>query len=342
MSDSRRVIDLVSSRGGASWITVLRAGETLLDHRVGCDERALFYTFSVSKPFVALSVHLLAERGLLGLDDPVATHWPAYARQGKEGITIRHVLSHRAGVPYSAGSALADAVRMGDVHRSVVAAEHARPRWPAGSVVGYHVLSFGFILGEVVRRVSGMPVERFIAENLLRGAGLTETTLGLPPDRVDRAVPLTASTARERPRVVFFNRMRNRSIPIPAAAVSTNARELAAFYSMLLSGGAPVLRPGTLSSALEVSSDGEVDRILGQRVRWAYGFQLGGPPGTVRPTGTRADPATFGHNGSSICAVWADPGRDLVMAYLTSIADERRRALAHLSDVSDAVIDAFG
>ncbi|WP_295125631.1 serine hydrolase [uncultured Leifsonia sp.] len=340
MPDFRRVTDLVDARGGAAWLTVMRGGEVLLDRRTGCGPDALFYTFSVSKPFVALAVHLLAERGMLRLDDPVAAHWPAYARGGKSDITIRHVLSHRAGVPYSTGSLLGDTVRLTDLRRSVAAAEAARPRWPAGEVVGYHVLSFGFILGELVRRVGGMPVERFIAENLLRPAGLTETTLGLPDGQASRGVPLRAVSAAEHARTLLFNRPRTRAVPVPAAALSTNGRELADFYRLLLAGGEGVLRPETIAAAREVSSDGEPDRIMGYPVRWAYGFQLGGPIGLARPTGSRADPRTFGHNGSSICNVWADPVRDLVVAYLTNTADERRRALRHLSDVSDAILEA--
>lgn len=342
MPDFRRVTDLVDARGGASWLTVLQGGEVLLDRRTGCGPDALFYTFSVSKPFVALAVHLLVERGMLHLDDPVAAHWPAYARGGKADITVRHVLSHRAGVPYSTGTLLGDTVRLTDPLRSVVAAEDARPRWPAGEVVGYHVLSFGFILGELVRRVSGIPVERFIAENLLRPAGLTETTLGLPEAEASRGVPLRALSAPERARTLLFNRPSTRAVPVPAAALSTNGRELAEFYRLLLGGGEGVLRPETIAAAREVSSDGEPDRIMGHPVRWSYGFQLGGPIGLARPTGSRADPRTFGHNGSSICNVWADPARDLVVAYLTNTADERRRALRHLSDVSDAVLVACG
>ena len=93
MPDFRRVLDLVGRRGGSSWLTVVRDGEVLLDHRVGCDADALFYTFSVSKPFVALAVHLLAERGALRLDDPVADHWPGYGGRGKDAITIYFTVS---------------------------------------------------------------------------------------------------------------------------------------------------------------------------------------------------------------------------------------------------------
>ncbi|WP_348789463.1 serine hydrolase domain-containing protein [Leifsonia sp. NPDC080035] len=341
MPDFRRVLELVDARGGASWLTILRGSEVLLDRRSGCGADALFYTFSVSKPFAALSVHLLAERGMLRLDDPVADHWPGYGARGKDGITIRQVLSHRAGVPFSTGTMLGDTVRMTDPARSVAAAEDARPRWAAGEVVGYHVLSYGFILGEVVRRVSGMPIQRFIAENLLEPAALDDTSLGLSPERAHRAVPLRARSAAEHARTILFNRTRTRELPIPAAAISTNGRDLAEFYRILLAGGEGILRPETIAAARSVSSDGdERDRVMGFPVRWAHGFQLGGPIGLARPTGSRADPLTFGHNGSSICNVWADPARDLVVAYLTNTADERARALRHLSDVSDEILAA--
>src|ERR1019366_8704476 len=152
------VAQLARSRGGSSWLVVLRDGQVVLDRRTGCERDALFYTFSVSKPFVALAIHLLAQRGQLRLDDPVAQYWPEYAVHGKDDITIRHVLTHRSGVPFSSGTLVGDALAVTDWGRSVELAAHARPRWPAGEAVGYEVLSFGFILGEIVRRVSGVPV----------------------------------------------------------------------------------------------------------------------------------------------------------------------------------------
>src|ERR1700761_7705792 len=149
----RRVADLARIRGAASWIVVIRDGEVVLDRRSGCGPDALFYTFSVSKPFVALAIHLLAQRRMLSLDDPVAKYWPEYEANGKGDITIRHVLTHRSGVPFSSGSLVGDALAMTDWDRSIELAERARPRWKAGEVVAYQVLSFGFVLGEIVRRV---------------------------------------------------------------------------------------------------------------------------------------------------------------------------------------------
>jgi CubicO group peptidase (beta-lactamase class C family) len=89
------------------------------------------------------------------LDDPVATYWPAYASRGKGDITIGHVLTHRAGVPFASGSEFGDALTMTRWDTAVRQAQGARPRWPYGQVVAYHAMTYGFILGEVIRRVTG-------------------------------------------------------------------------------------------------------------------------------------------------------------------------------------------
>jgi CubicO group peptidase (beta-lactamase class C family) len=94
-------VSLASSRGGAGRLLVLRRGEAVLDKAFGVERDDLFWLFSVSKPFVAMLVHLLVTRGALRLDDPVATHWPAYAVRDKTHITVRQVLAHRSGVPFN-------------------------------------------------------------------------------------------------------------------------------------------------------------------------------------------------------------------------------------------------
>jgi CubicO group peptidase (beta-lactamase class C family) len=121
-----RVIELVEARGAAAQLCVLHRGRVVLDHAVGCAPSDLFWTFSTSKPYTALLVHRLAERGKLDLDDPVAAHWPAFGQRGKDGITIRQVLQHRAGVPF-ARSLVADALAMSDWDRAVRDVERARP-----------------------------------------------------------------------------------------------------------------------------------------------------------------------------------------------------------------------
>jgi CubicO group peptidase (beta-lactamase class C family) len=338
------VATLASSRNAASWLVVLRDGEVLLDRRSGCEPDALFFTFSVSKPFVALAIHLLAQRGLLRLDDPVAEHWPEYAIHGKHGITIRHVLTHRSGVPYSSGSLIGDGLAMTDWNRSVGLAQNARPRWPAGEFVGYETLSFGFILGELVRRVSGKPVEEFLQSEFFVPLRLPNIRLGLTEDVIARGVPLISVGTIQRSTRMTFNRRAVRTAVIPAASVSASAYDLARFYKAMLKGGkrrdVRVLSKSTVREALKVSSDGERDRTLGTHPRWAHGFQLGGPSDAPRPMGRKSSRLAFGPNGSSICNAWADPDRGLVFVYLTNLASPRWASLRHMSDVSDALLDA--
>jgi len=339
-----RVASLARSRGGASWLVVLRDGKVVLDRSVGCERDAMFYTFSVSKPFVALAVHLLAQRGLLGLDDPVAQYWPEYAANGKGDVTIRHVLTHRSGVPFSSGTLVGDALAMTDWNRSIELAAGARPRWRAGEAVGYEVLSFGFILGEVVRRVSGIPVEDFLVSEFFVPLRLPGIRLGLGDDILARGVPIESRGLLQSSTRLTFNRRKVRQAVVPAAGISASAYDLARFYNAMLRGGkrrdVRVLAKSTVLEARRVSSDGERDRTLGTHPRWAHGFQLGGPSLAPRPMGRKGSRLAFGHNGSSTCNSWADPDRGLVFVYLTNLAAPRLSALRHMSDVSDALLDA--
>jgi CubicO group peptidase (beta-lactamase class C family) len=332
---------LVEARGAVAQLCVLREGEVLLDLATGCRPDELFWVFSASKPYVAMLVHLLAQRGELSLDDPVARHWPEFAQRGKESVTIRQVLRHRAGVPV-ARSVLADGWTMPDWAASVRHIAAAAPKWPAGQVPAYHIVSYGFILGEVVRRVTGVPVDTALRDELLDPLGLADTHLGLPRELWPRHVPVHGTGIAGLTGRAFFNRRRTREAVIPAAGVSTTARDLARFYQALLD-GTPVLRPETVREARKPSSDGEVDRFIRLPIRWAQGFQLGGPGSEGawrRPMGQHSSPLTFGHNGSNCCIGWADPDRGLAFAYLTNLLVPGHAGARHLSDVADAVLAA--
>lgn len=332
---------IAAARGHASSVLVLRGDDVVFEQLVGASPHDLFYAFSVSKPFTALAVHLLAQRGRLELDAPIARYWPEYAKNGKYGVTVRHALTHRNGAPYSTGWAVGDALRMADWQASVSAAASARPRHPPGQRVAYELLSFGFILGELVQRVDGRPIARFIDDEFIAPLGLGDTHLGLRTDAWDRHVPLVAGHPIEHIRRAAFNRRAVREAVIPAAGIHTTARDLARFYRLLLVGGEGILEPRTIAAARTVSSDGELDHVIGHTMRWGTGFQLGFP-GHVRPMGTRATPTMFGHNGSAVCNVWADPENQVVMVWLNSVILPRGPGLRHISRLSDAVLDALG
>lgn len=332
-----RVDAMVAARGGVARLTVMRHGRVVLDRGYGCDPDALFLLFSVSKPYLGLLIHLLVERGALRLDDPVAAHWPEY---GKDAITVRHVLTHRAGVPYSSGTVWGDAAAMSTWDRAVTQAERARPRWAAGTVPAYHVLSYGFVLGELVRRVTGEPVAEVLRRELLEPLALRDTYLGLPAATLDRAVRLVGrGGAGEAGFAMLFNRRRVREAVIPAATVSTTGRDLATLYQALLDRSGPVTEP-IVRAATEVSADNEMDRVIRAPMRWGHGFQLGAAAGADRPMGTKSAPETFGHNGSGACLAWADPTRSLVVVYLTNLITSGRRSMIQQCAISDAILHA--
>jgi CubicO group peptidase (beta-lactamase class C family) len=361
---------LVESRSGAAQLCVLRHGETVLDLSVGCEPDSLFLLWSAGKPFTTMAVHLLAERGLLDLDDEIHRHWPGYERNGKAAVTIRHVLRHRSGVPLSTGSVLRDALAMSDWDRSVRAAENARPKWPVDQVTAYHILSYGFILGELVRRVDGRPIERFLREEIFTPAGLRDTYLGLTPDLRTRRVALQTPprdvrrpSLADRWKLTHFERHASADQVIPAANVHSTARDIAKFYYLLpdepenphsptLDTDIPrIFAPKTIAEARrpalpdpEPTAAAEPDRVIGHAVRWSQGLQLGWgahPVTTSRPFGATAGRDVFGHNGSNYCNAWADPDHGLVFAYLTNLIDPRAEALRAQTELSDLIRKSF-
>jgi CubicO group peptidase (beta-lactamase class C family) len=342
-----RALELIRSRNATAQLCVMRDGQVVLDRSFGCRRDALFLIYSASKPFVALLVHLLAQRGQLSLDDPVAAHWPEYGQRWKGSITVRHVLQHRAGVPV-AGGLPRTLLHMTDWDRSVHDAERARPRWPAGQVPAYHFVTYGFILGELVHRVTGRPVRDFLSSELLAPLGLNDIHLGLPSELWSRHVPVRAEHPTERINELMFNRRKIRQAVIPAISISTTAYQLARFYEMLLRGGeldsVRVLDEKTIAEARRPSSDGEVDAFIKRPVRWAQGFQLGGPGGDPRDLsrvmGVNSSPQAFGHGGNASCAAWADPTRRLVFAYLMNLQPRIDDGTRYLGEIADAVLAA--
>ncbi len=349
-SGLERATTLITERASPAQLCVFARGQLLLDEAFGCTSDALFFLFSAGKPFVALAVHMLAERSELSLDDTVARYWPAFGQRGKDGITIRQVLKHRSGLPVARGMAR-DALAMTDWDASVRALEHARPAYPPGQVPAYHVLSYGFILGELVQRVTGTSIRDFLRAQLFDPLGLRDTYLGLPGELWDRHVPVRGSGVAEFVTQQVINRRATRQAVIPAASVSSTARDLARFYQALLQGGeldaVRALRPETIRQAATPSSDGETDRYLKLPVRWSEGFQLGGERkasarigGGHGSMGALASLTTFGHNGSYVCNGWADPERQIAVGYVTGRLVSRAAGAAHMAAVSDAILAA--
>ena len=293
-----------------------------------------FCVYSTSKGITALLVHKLIEKGLLGLDDPIAEHIPEYARHGKEGITIGHVLSHRAGVASMPPEALHLDV-LEDREALVEIICDAKPTSAPGRLLAYHAVSGGFILGEVVNRVTGKSIRDVLAEEFLDPLGFRWMNYGVDPADVDE-VGLSYVTGPPilPPLSTLVKRVLGSSIEqavdtsndprfltgvVPAANIVTSANELSRFFEIFRRGGeldgTRVMETDTLRKALEEQSRLEIDLSLLFPTRFSFGLMLGAD--IISLYGRDTDLA-FGHLGLINIMGWADPERGISGGLVTS------------------------
>lgn len=286
--------------------------------------------FSTTKATTALCAHILVERGELDVDLPVAHYWPEFAANGKQAITTRHLLSHSAGLAALHGALPIDALF--DWQRLVTTLEAETPWWEPGSASGYHAMTFGHLVGEVIRRISGrMPGVFFrdeVAEPLWADfhIGLAASEDVRTADMVP-ASPAEMATARIDPASMLAKVLGNpplqpevantrawRAAEIPAANGHGNARSVAHVLAALACGGTlggtRLLSPATIARAIEQQSYGR-DLVLGFRLRWGLGFMLASDELPVSP-----NPRTFGHGGWGGSLGFADLDARLSWAYV--------------------------
>ncbi|MDP2124406.1 MAG: serine hydrolase domain-containing protein, partial [Parvibaculum sp.] len=292
--------------------------------------------FSVGKAFTALVALRLVERGLIDLDAPAATHWPEFAAAGKERITLRHILAHQAGLP-AIREPLPDGA-MFDWPRMIRALENQQPWWAPGTAHGYHVNTFGYLVGELVRRASGRTLGQILREDVAGPLGV-DVHIGLPPTEHHRCAELLwPSVLPERPEgdlpddvlmkwttywnppgvsgAGWVNSAEWRAAEIPSTNGHGTARGIARIYAALANGGAidgvEILSPAMLAEATTEHSFGP-DRILDRESRFALGFQL---PQAERRLGP--NDAAFGHFGAGGSLGFCDPQARVAFAYVTN------------------------
>ena len=271
--------------------------------------------FSTSKAMTALCALILVDRGQLDLDAPVARYWPEFAVAGKERITTRHLLTHSAGL--AAIRQPLPTAALYDWHRMTAALAAEAPWWEPGSASGYHALTYGYLVGEVVRRITGTTLGAFFREEVAARLS-ADFHIGLAPSedaRVAEMVPATAEeTAAAGPAAVvdpeslfgrvlgnppmraeFANQPAWRRAEIPAANGHGNARSVARVMALLACGGAldgvRLLSEQTLANAIAEQRHAR-DLILALSMRWGLGFMLTSPEVPLGP-----NPRTFGHGG---------------------------------------------
>ena len=305
--------------------------------------------FSVGKAIATICLLMLVERGAIELDALVAAYWPEFAASGKGETTVRMLLAHRAGLPAIRRLLPDDAPYDWELMTTTLAAEE--PWWEPGSAHGYHVNTFGFLVGELVRRTAGVTIGTFfrreVAEPLAAdfhfGFGPKEdrrtaefrfssTSYATPegveerpaPEIDDRRQFLLARTYLNPPGlsgVGTVNTRAWRAAEIPSANGHATARAVARIYSALAAGGAidgvRLLSAQTIDEATAEASSGE-DFVLGRPSRFGLGFQLTQPERSLGP-----NHRSFGHFGAGGSLGFADPDARLSFGYAMNRAGPR-------------------
>ena len=262
------------------WIVDLWGGAASADRTRPWQRNSIAQPYSVSKPFAAMCALVLIDRGLLDLDSPVQRYWPEFTAPA----TVRHVLSHQAGVVALSAPATTDLFYDWGALCALLAAQ--RPEWPPGTAHGESALFYGHLVGEIVRRIDGRGIGRFLREEVCRPARL-DFIVGLTPEDQSRAVDLTFLDAIESHPVELYARATNnppgtrdpavvngapwRAAEVPAINGHGTARGIAGLYAALL--GGRLLSPAMLREAVSVQCAG-VDRVFGHENAWELGFAV--------------------------------------------------------------------
>ncbi|WP_254547134.1 serine hydrolase domain-containing protein [Halomarina pelagica] len=309
--------------------------------------------FSCTKPYAGVGLHQLIEDGNAGYDDPVVDHWPEFADAGtqKAEITIRQVLSHTAGVPYGEFDDQPD--KWGDWNAVVEAMEEIEPVFEPGDQPAYHTLNYGWLVGELVRRLSGQHVDEYVAEHVFDPLGMNRTSIGLADDEADDVATLAGFEEFDRCRspgeglgvpaseaAEAFNDEAVRRAVIPAANGIGTARDMARFYACIANGGeldgTRLLDEETVAEATRTHAETASDGTLSRPARYALGFWTGGLANDM--FGSFSRERMFGHAGLGSIFGWGDPELNVGFAYVTNgIREESWEHAARVSGMSDAV-----
>jgi CubicO group peptidase (beta-lactamase class C family) len=290
-------------------------------------EDTMALSYSTTKGLTATCLHILADRGLVSYTDKVAKYWPLFAQHGKQDITIYHLLTHQAGIPQ-----VPDDVTPADIFdwdRMVDVMEGLEPLWEPGTDTGYHALNFGWLVGEVIRRVDGRSIGQFLQDEVCTPLGLTGMHIGTPPEAEPKIAKLVSkmdltpeqrqmweqyagrsegsllsrslSTRTE----MNYNTPEAHQAQIPAANGIMTARDLARMYACLTNygeiDGVRLMSEKTVR-AMSTQQTLRPDRVIILPVGWALGYMTGQPGWPQGPRST-----AFGHPGYGGSIGFADP-----------------------------------
>lgn len=356
------LFDEPQERGMALCVQV--GGETVVDLWAGVADKegqqawhsdTILNLFSCTKTFAAVTALQLVGEGKLELDAPVARYWPEFGAAGKDKITLRHLLSHQAGLPALREMLPAEALY--DWHAMTTALAAEQPWWPLGEGHGYAPITYGWLVGEVLRRVEGRGPGESIVARTAKPLGL-DFHVGLADEEFDRVAIISRGkgnfgdasaqrllkTMMSEPAAMSTRAFTNppsimtstnkpewRRMQQPAANGHGNARSLAGFYSGLLDG--QLLESELLAELTREHAVGE-DKTLLTRTRFGLGCMLDQPEVANATYGM--GPRAFGHPGAGGSIGFADPDRDVAFGFVTNnlgpfvLMDPRAQKLARL------------
>lgn len=353
-------------------VAAYKDGERIVDAWAGTlgpsDSRpvqadTLFNCFSTTKGVAATALHILADRGLIEYEQPVARYWPEFAANGKGKITVAQAMSHQAGLHASPPR---DIVL--DWDRAIAFIANGTPAWEPGTATGYHAITFAWVVGGIVQGATGRHIKDVIAEDIAAPLGVpTEMYVGIPDGVEGRLAslqqpPPPAADAPPNPMAALppdhdffkamppnsgldFNDMEVRKACIPSANGHFNARSLARMYGALANGGAidgvrlMSKERIPLMTAIQVETP---DRVIFMSVPKSIGYFNGGPWVMGHPGATGPRRTAFGHPGAGGSIAFADPEVGLSVAVTLNKMQGTLQAEGPTEDICNLIRNELG
>ena len=325
-------------------------------------EDSIIVVASSTKGATAICANLLAQRGDLDLDAPVAQYWPEFAAAGKQDVPVRWLLSHRVGLPVLDAPLSMEDFLAWEPPVSALAAQ--TPKWVPGTAHGYHAITYGWLVGEVVRRITGKSLGTFFAEEVAGPLGL-DFWIGLPEREEHRILPmievdledpnlepkgerakemLAAATApksyltqEQTTSPLNMNSRAFHAAELPAANGITDARSIARMYASLVGDGVDGIRLFNNDTVKQASTEqsGDVDEVMGIHSRFGSGFYL------YMEGSNMIQDGVFGHGGAGGSIGFADPKAEIGFGYIMNkmqmVGDDDPRTVNLAQAVHDSI-----
>jgi CubicO group peptidase (beta-lactamase class C family) len=309
------------------------------------EQNTLTNVWSTTKAITSLCAHVLIDRGELDPDAPVARYWPEFAQAGKEDMPVRWLLCHKSGLTGLAVPAAVTDYYDWDKITGLLAGQE--PLFPPGTTTGYQAMTFGFLVGEVIRRITGQTVGQFTAAEIASPVG-ADFFVGLPASELGRCSDVQGVRPTEAEQSALAQAYANaapaalaallnpsltgdeanspewRQAEIPAANGHTTALALATIFGAVADGSGTFISERTLAT-VRAGEGKHTDLVLGFPLEFGLGIALSGPEGHFGP-----NPAAFGHDGFGGSAVGCDPEAGVAFGYVMNrmgmnLADDPRK-----------------